>query len=368
MKKILGALFVLAFAGANLFAYNPPAGGQNVLQLTEPQLLTGAQSAAGGGIFGVTPASIVNNPALTAWEQRITLDVAGTLFVNSNTDYKNYDNSLGGAFQGGFLVPSRWCVSTLLFQGVWTDFFDMPVGNSFNFTGGLAKDITDQVSVGMTVNFGLLYGDAVDSDWTLSAAFGAYYDYGDLFFMKNLRFGVSMNNIGKMYSGGEHTLGINSISAVKDGRYEDVSNGQSWPGIATIRTGIAASFVKTDVMDLGSSLDFSFPAFQNLVMDLGLQIQLWDFLKISSSWEFDVREFANDAKNVIPSVGVSFKFIFNSKEGSYLANKGWAQSDMTVSGAWKQLYKNVNAVSAGAIMNLGLTDTKAPEVIMWGEE
>ena len=41
---------------------------------------------------------------------------------------------------------------------------------------------------------------------------------------------------------------------------------------------------------------------------------------------------------------------------------------MTVSGAWKQLYKNVNAVSAGAKINLGLKDTQAPEIILWGEK
>ena len=91
-------------------------------------------------------------------------------------------------------------------------------------------------------------------------------------------------------------------------------------------------------------------------------------IKVYSSWEFDTQEFANDSKNLMPSVGVSFKFIFNSAQGSYLSNKGWDQSDMTVSGAWKQMYKNVNAVSAGAVLNLGLADTKAPEITMWGDQ
>ena len=48
-----------------------------------------------------------------------------------------------------------------------------------------------------------------------------------------------------------------------------------------------------------------------------------------------------------------------------LAKTGWAQSEMTVSGAWKQLYKNINAVSVGATLNLGLEDTQAPEIILW---
>ena len=368
------------------FFCNPPAGGQNVLRLTEPQLITGAHSAAGGGIFGVTPASIVNNPALTAWEQRITLDAAGTLFINSNTDEPYGGHSLGEGFQGALLIPSRWCVSTFLFQGVWTQAFDMPIGDSFNFTGGLAKDITDQVSVGMTANFGLLYGDIVDSDWTATAAFGAYYNHGDLAFMQNVRFGAAITNLGKVYSNSTKTLGIKTAknlrdwvdsgstskktseegASVKSGPESEETT--AWPGICTIRTGVAATMLRTDIMDLGVSLDLSYPFFQNLVADVGLQLQFWDSIKVSSSWEFDLQEYSNDAKNLMPSIGVSFKFIFNSAQGSYMANKGWEQSDMTVSGAWKQMYKNVNAVSAGAVLNLGLADTKAPEITMWGEQ
>lgn len=375
MKKYLGAAFVAFLLGTSLFAYNPPAGGQNVLKLTEPQLLSGAHSAAGGGLFGVTPASIVINPALTAWEQRITLDVAGTLFVNSNTEEPYNGHAMGEGFQGALLIPSRWCVSTLLFQGVWTEAFDMPVGDSINFTGGLSKDITDEVSVGMNANFGLLYGDVVDSDWTASVSLGAYYNLGELSFMKNLRFGASLNNIGKMYASSEKSLGIKTAKDYRDwvdSKSENKFEGDdatAWPGICTFRMGAAATVLTTDFMDMGASLDFSFPAFQNFVADLGLQMQfLNEHLKVSAAWEFDTQEFINDSKCLLPSIGVSFKFIFNSKQGSYMANKGWDQSDMTVSGAWKQLYKNVNAISAGAVLNLGLADTRAPEITMWGEE
>ena len=359
MKKLLGTVLAAALFSASLFAYNPPAGGQNVLRLTEPQLIFGANSAAGGGIFGATPASVINNPALTAWQQRVTLDVAGTMLFSSNNDD---DHTVGGAFEGGILIPSRWCVSTFLFQGVWTEFIDMPVGNSINLTAGFSKDITDQVSVGLTGNFGLLYGDVTDSDWTASLGLGVYYNFGDLFFMKNLRFGVSMNNLGKVYTSSE-TIGIES--SYKDGKFEMADN---WPGIATMRTGVAATMLSTDIMDLGLSMDFAYPAFQNFVCDLGLQLQFWDFLKVAAGWEFDAREFAEDAKNVMPSVGVSFKFTFNAKNGSYLANNGWEQSEITVAGAWKQMYENINAVSVGAVMNLGMTDTKAPEIKLWDEE
>ena len=364
MKKIIGTAFAALFAAANLFAYNPPAGGQNILRLTGPQLLTDAGSAAGGGIFGASPASIINNPALTAWEQRTTLDLAGTLFVNGNSDYDS--KALGGATQLGILIPTRWCVPSFLFQGLWTEFFDMPVESNISFTAGASKDITDYVSIGLNTNFGLVYGNTTDSDWSLSASLGAFYNYGDLFFMKDLRFGVSLNNLGKMYTG-DKTIGILAAKDIRDNKTpsDDVT---LWPGLCTLRTGVAATFFRTDIMNLGLSLDLSYPSFQDLVLDTGVQIQFWDFLKVSSAWELDVQEVANGAVNVIPSLGVSYKFIFNAKKDSYLARQGWEQSEITTSAAWRNLYQNINAFSAGAVMNLGMQDAKAPEVILWDGE
>ena len=100
IKKLLAAVSALLSVSV-LAAYNPPAGGQNFLRLTEPQLLSGASSSAGGAIFSVTPASVVNNPALTAFEQRIVLDLAGTMLFDSSDS----NESVGGATQAGILFP-----------------------------------------------------------------------------------------------------------------------------------------------------------------------------------------------------------------------------------------------------------------------
>lgn len=357
MKRKFWALLASIAGSALLSAYNPPAGGQNVLRLSEPQLLAGGNSAAGGGLFGTTPASIVINPALTAWEQRSTADLAGTVLYSSNSDD---DGSLGSSFQAGLLIPSRWFVSTFLFQGTWAEFLDMPVGDSINFMYGYAKDITETVSVGLSANFGYLFGD-YGNDWTAGLGIGAYYSYGDWKSLKNIRFGASLTNLGKMYSDSK-TFGFSSD--YEKGEFDDVS---SWPAFATLRTGAAATFIETDSMDLGLSLDFSYPSFQDFVIDAGLQMEFAKVVKVYSGWQFDVREFAEGSKNIIPSIGVSFKFQFNSQKDSFLGERGWEQSEMTVSAGWKQLYENINAFSAGAVMNLGLKDTAAPEIKLWGE-
>ncbi len=351
MKKIIvAAVFSVS---AYLFAYNPPAGGQNLLRISSPELLTEASSAAGGAFYNVSSESSVNNPAISAYGQRIVLNLAGTMLFDGKDDS---GKNLGSAFEAGLLLPSRWCVSSFLLQGVFVPFYDMHLGNSFTFTANVAKDITDFLAVGLSADMGVFYG--YNSDWTGGINLGALYRYGDLYFMKDLRFGASVLNLGKTLKNTD-ILGIKSDSSV--------SYASDWPALATFKLGAAATIFDSSNFDIGASLDFSFPSFKNFVFDAGIQFMFFDFVRLSSSWEYDVQEFSNGKKNLMPSFGLSCKFIFNSKDGSVLANKGWAQSEMTVSTAYKNLYKNVNAVSAGAKLNLGLKDTQAPEIILWGE-
>lgn len=348
MKKLLCAAAGL-LASVCVFAYNPPAGGQNVLRLSSPFLLGGAASSAGGALYEVIPSSIVNNPALPAFEQRIVLDLGATLFNDSN----DLDKKNGGAFEAGLLIPGRYGVATFLTQGVFAPLIDMHLGKSVNFTGNVSKDITNYVSVGANVNLGVFWG--YESDWTGSVSFGAFWNYGDLAFMKNVRFGASLMNLGKMYSQTE-VAGINGKA------YAD-----SWPGIATIKGGMAATMVEAGKIEIGASADVSVPAFQDFVLDLGCNIQYAKFLKLSTSWEYDVREYAEGCRNIMPSVTLSFKFKFSSKDGSMLANKGWQESEMTVSAGWQQLYEDVNVYTAGAVLKLGMPDNEAPKITLWGE-
>ena len=76
MKKVILAAFFLA-GMAELFAYNPPYGGEDLYRLAHPELMSGAASAAGGPNFTIVPASITYNPALTAGVQRADIDFSG---------------------------------------------------------------------------------------------------------------------------------------------------------------------------------------------------------------------------------------------------------------------------------------------------
>ena len=361
MKKLAAAAAALLF-GAGAFAYNPPAGGQNILKITSPELLTGANSTAGGPLFITTPDSVVNNPAITGFNQRNTLDLAGTLLFDSEDD----EHSLGGACSIGLSMATRGCVPTFLVQGIFVPYERMQLGNSINFTAGYARDITDELAIGASANIGLFYG--YGTDWTASASLGALYRLGDVSFLRDVRFGFALANLGKMYTETE-VLGIADIGDFSGEKLSDAEKSKNgmWPGIATPRFGVAAKLLDHEKFKLGLSLDLSAPGFQDFVGDVGLQIDALNFVRLSSSWEYDLREFSNDCKNILPSVGLSFHFMIKAK-GAYLSKNGWEQSEMTAGAAWKRLYEDVDAVSAGVVVDLGLNDEEAPEIIMWGDE
>lgn len=349
IKKITSAVFAI-FSIASLFAYNPPAGGQNLFRISSPELLSGANSTCGGGFYSVSTDSVVNNPALTAFEQRVILNASGSLFFDGKDES---GDTLGGAFEVGALIPSRWYVYSFMVQGVFVPFYDMHLGNTVTFNANVSKDFNDKLSVGLGANIGVSFGN--DSDWMGGFNMGAFYNFGDFSFLKDIRFGTALLNLGKSLKN-TNLVGITGEKA------------EYWPSIATFSTGAAAVLLDTKQFDIATSVDFSFPSFMNFVFDAGLQFMIFDIVKLSTSWEFDAKEFSNGHKNIIPSVGLSFKFTFSSKDGSLLANKGWQESEITVGATWRQLYKNINAVSAGAKLNLGLEDTQAPQIILWDQE
>ena len=354
MKKLSCAAIVLLFVLSAANAYNPPVYGDDIFELSSPRQLTNGSSVVGGGLFYASPESLLVNPALTAKEQRIDLNVAYTGMVSSNKENAK-NQRYGNAFQTGILIPAKRFVFSGYINGTMVPFKEMYLGDSFNFKIGLAKEITDKLTVGLNLNTGIFWG--AGTDWALSGNLGFLYNYGNLGFLKNFRYGVSVLNLGKNYN-------QTSLPGIK-GQDEAVS---SLPTIATIKAGIGGSFVENDVIKLGFSFDLTTPGFMNLITDMGLQFSVKDMLFISVAEKFNIAELANGVKNVMPSVGLSFRFTFDVKNNDYLQKNGWSQSEMSASVAWKQFNGTINAVSAGVDVNLGLKDETPPVIQLWLED
>lgn len=348
-KKTIIASVIL-FATASLFAYNPPNEGENLFGFSNPFLLTNGSSTAGGGIFECSPSSMAVNPAILAFEQRVTFDFGYTGMFSSVDESAPY----GQSFNLGALMPTPFAVVGGEIVGVFVPFKEMQLGNSFTLKTAAAKKVADRLSLGVGVNAGITYG--YNTDWLLTADIGGLYEVGDFGFMKDIRFGASVLNIGKTYN-----------STTVKGIYGNQSN-TSWKGypcFMTVKTGAAANFVKTKDFVLGLSFDVSFPFFNNIIFDSGLQIDIKDFFRLSTSWQYDMNAVAQGYAIDIPTVGISFKFNIDTK---FIGNNEMKKSEMAVSSAWKNVNGNINAVSLGATVNLGQKDTEAPVIEIMDDE
>ena len=345
MKRfLLVSVFILTTSFLN--AYNPPINGENFLELSSPKLMTNGASSSGGGIFSTGPDSLVVNPALTATDQRVVLNLAYTGLFSSQDANAKY----GNAFQAGILIPFKWAVFSGYLNGSMLPFESMQLGNSINLKAGLAKEITEKLDIGLNLNTGMFWG--YNFDWELSANLGFLYKYGTLGFVKDFRYSASLLNLGKNYS----KVSLNPIN-------KDKAIG-AFPGIATLKIGAAGLLFSNDLLKFGASLDLTFPTFQNVIIDMGLEFSVKDMLCINVAEKFNIAELANGHKNIVPSVGLFFKFDFDVKNNEYLAQNGWEKSEMTTAVAYKNLYDSINAISASVDVNLGMKDENPPEIII----
>src|SRR5574344_834897 len=352
-KKVLLLTSFLAVA-SSLFAYNPPVGGESIYRITEPNLLSDSGSASGGPLFTVVPGSITFNPALTALNQRILLDVSYTGLFDTNS-VNTSDKKYGQGFQLGVVIPTKWCVSTFDMQGLFIGLPEMDVGDSFIMHAGVSKDVTEQLYIGMNMYTGFYFGSG--SDFTIGADLGMLYMLKDMGFLKSPRLGVSLMNLGKPITGNYSVIGL-------DGTDKDIS----YPGIITPHVSFAATRFEIKKISCGFSADLAVPFFQNAVFDTAVAFAFADIVRLSVGWEANARELAKGNSVNLPSIGLSVKFALNTS-GISKKNADWSKSEMSVSSAWQQLYGGIEAVSAGAIVNLGMKDTAAPEIILWnGEE
>jgi len=352
MKKIAVAAVMTTLILTAAHAYNPPVGSEDMCLLSSPTSISGGLSVTGGALFSAGAESIVVNPALTASEQRVNLNFGYTFLYSGNDKDQS---QIGSAVQGAILIPFKLYVFSGYVNGTFAPFTnEMHLGNSVNAKVGLSKEITDKLNVGLSLSGGVAW--EFGTDWALDANLGFLYDYGNLGFMKNFRYGVSLLNLGKNYS----DLVRSSLPKAD----EEMS---AYPSLATLKFGAAGSFVKNDNIEIGGALDFTIPAFQNCIIDLNLQASIKDMLVISLGEKINIVEAVNEKGSFIPSIGLIFKFSFDVKNNDYLASKDWSQSEMTVSAAYKNLYEQVHAISAGVDIDLGMQDTTAPEIVIWNE-
>ena len=354
LKKYLFSILLVIAGVISVFAYNPPMYGEDMYNFVSPEALSFGNSVTGGAIQSVAVEDIAVNPALVAGEQRFTLKLSGSLLFQSNEAAlaSGFEKQKGGAAQLGMLFPSRIGVADADFQFVSMTQGALNFGNSFMIRGAFAKDLIDDLYVGMG-----LYGSFGDN-WSVGADLGLWCNLHTikwLPFMSDCRWACAVTGLGKAYNPNVRGL------------YGENSSG--FPSPFTIRMGFAGNLMNFKNFKTGLSLDLSFPYVQNVVFNCALDFLIFNVVSLKTGWEFNMRETIQTQKVIIPSASLSCKFNFTTskKDDSIFVKQGWSKSEMDISGGYRYIDGNIHAASAGVTIRAGQKDNEKPVIILWGE-
>lgn len=340
MRRFLKAFVVILGIAAALpaAAYDPPTGGEFSSLLASPYLLSGGSWAASTE----SPVSDTLNPAASAGQQRVALDANYAAIVGMENQ-----TGWGSSLNLGLTIPKPYGVwsASAHFLSVPDSLSSLPLGTSFSVDGSIAKDLYPNLYAGIGVRFVL--GD----DWGLAADIGVLHKVGDLAFLKGFQWGLVLSGLGKPYV--PNGLGAAGTAAT------------AFPSPYTLTLGGKGDLVKTEKFRAGASLDLSFPSFQNVLVNLGLEGSFKEVVTVRTGWTLNAHELANKPAALAPSIGVFAKFTINRKtDESFISKQGWDQSEIRPSVAVRPLYDGIYAVSTGVNVQLGVVDKSPPEVTL----
>jgi flagellar hook assembly protein FlgD/outer membrane protein OmpA-like peptidoglycan-associated protein len=299
-----------------------------------PAILGSAQALASGpSVTGLdAPWADRENPAASAAQQRTTLDAGYTAL----TDFGG-GQGLGSAGALGLSIPTPYAVwsaglSAFSTPGTMTD---LPLGNIFQASGGIAKDLFPDFYVGAGLNLQL-----GDQGWGAGLDLGVMKMVGDRGILKDLRWGAVLSDIGKSYS-------------------------STFTAPFTLSGGMHALLVRSEDWKIGFGADLSFPSFQDFGFGLSTGITFRDVVSLRADWNQDLRDLSSGSnKSLMPAIGLSAVIPLKGKSaGEDPAKQARDQSEIRPAAAVAPLNGKVWAVGASATIPFGVIDKDPPKIV-----
>jgi outer membrane protein OmpA-like peptidoglycan-associated protein/flagellar hook assembly protein FlgD len=271
------------------------------------------------------------NPAASAAQQRTVFDAGYTAL----TDFGK-GQGMGSAGFLGLSLPKPYGVWNIGLTGLTTpdDMTDLPLGSVFQASGGIAKDLSSDFYVGSSVDLQL-----GKEGWGAGLNLGVIKKAGDRGFLKDLRWGITLTDIGKSYSG--------DLTAP-----------------FTLSAGIRGLIVRTDTLKWSVGADLGFPTFQDVDFGLSTGITFRDVITFRTAWNQSFREIGKeDGRSLLPAFGLSAVIPLSRKSSEPdEAKREAAQAELRPAVAAAPLYGDVWALGGSVTVPLGTIDRKPPRI------
>jgi flagellar hook assembly protein FlgD/flagellar motor protein MotB len=334
-------LILLTMMASTAMAFDPPAGGDALPVLSSPVNMAGGATVASTE----SPSADVLNPASSGAVQRTTFDASYVALAGLGSE-----TGLGHALNLGVAVPRSYGVWTGQLGLIHSPFDALSWGTLFTGRIGMAKDLTDELLIGLAVDTTL--GSKDGFGWGLAADVGAQGSLGQVGFMNDFRWGAAFRNLGRAYS----NPGSTGISGAQPA--------DSFDSPFTPVFGASADLLEAEKAGLvvGASLDLGFPTFQNAILAAGLTISWKDRLFVRTGWDFNFQEaFKGVDQGLMPSFGIGGSFSLKPAPAGQ-ENQGFQGSEVRPAVSAYQLPSGVWAFGTGASLALGPLDREGPAI------
>ena len=345
MKKHGISIVLTALVCMPVFSAPLPPAGEEINSLISPLFLGGSPSVTSTA----SPQADATNPAASGGAQRAALDLsyAGIVHAASPAGYDGTVANLGLTYptDGGVYTGSLHFLGTGTTLGLGT----IGIANV-----SFAKDLYPNLDVGAGVGLVLGAGPSPSAgvggnfDWGLGLNLGFLSFPGDIGFMKDFRWGMAFDNIGKGFSP------ANSPYA-------------AYPAPFTPSIGAGFLLVRTNSLNLGLDTTLSAPSFGDLRLDVGStftinkSVSLHLATAVSLNNLIDPSAYPPRSFPISGGLTVSFTTSLPSSI-KYLADKKWTRSEISPTVAVTPLANNEIALGAGVNMLLGQIDTTPPTI------
>ena len=287
-----------------------------------------------------SPQGVLLNPAVSAGEQRVVLDLSWIpLFGLGASSQPGW---VGSVINGGVTIPTRAGVFSTSARVASASFNELSWGTFGTLNVSFAKDLFPKLWIGVGLG-GAFGGGPLGLDWGLGADLGFLHMVGDLGAFKDFRWGVALRNMGKGYA------------------YSITPGVFTRPPVFTPAVGAAFSLVRTDALRLSFSPELSFPSFQDLRASLGMEFGVADIFFLDMSGVFDLRQAlgAEPARDIPLTFGASLKL--NKLK---MKAKGFEVNELKTTIAAAPMQDGIWAIGAGVNVPFGLRDTTPPQITL----
>ncbi|MBE3131625.1 MAG: hypothetical protein IMZ54_13045, partial [Acidobacteria bacterium] len=326
MKKPLALLSLACLVSFGLHAES------GFLDFSSAQIL-----AVGAGSASLdSPQGVLLNPAVSAGEQRVVLDLSWIPLLGLGAEL-----GWGNVFNLGVTVPTRAGVFSASGRFASASFPSLNWGTLGALNLSFSKDLFPKlwIGAGLGAEFG---GGAGSTDWGLGLDLGFLNVIGDSGAFKDLRWGAAIRNMGKGYA------------------YTTTAGVLNRPPVFTPALGAAFSLVRTDQLRLSFSPELSFPTFLDIRFGLGAEFAVADIFFLDMSGVFDMRQVVlglEPARQLPISFGASLK-LKNLK----MKSRGFEVNELKTTVAAAPLQNGIWAFGAGVNVPFGLRDTTPPQI------